>query len=52
MRHILDDGHSSESVINDNSLCIMYCHIMRFIHLMNELKIHSCIFFVTHIKSK
>ena len=39
-------------VVKDNSLCIMNDHIMRFIHLMNELKIHLCIFFITHIKSK
>ena len=39
-------------VVNDNSLCIMNDHIMRFIHLMNELKIHSSIFFITHIESK
>ena len=39
-------------VVNDNSLCIINDQIMRFIHLMNELKIHSCIFFITHIKSK
>ena len=39
-------------VVNDNLLCIMNDHIMRFTHLMNELKIHSFIFFITHIESK
>ena len=39
-------------VVKDNSLCIMNDYIMRFIRLMNELKIHSCIFFITHIKSE
>ena len=52
MKHILDGGHSKGSVVNDNSLCIMNDHIIRFIHLMNELKKHSCIFIITHIKSE
>ena len=39
-------------VVNDNSLCIMNDHIIKFIHLMNELKKHSFIIFITHIKSK
>ena len=48
MNHIFDDGHSKESIVNDGSLCIINDHIIRFIHLMNELKIHLCTFLTSH----